>query len=60
MVEAACPAPELRAGGHPLWASVPGQFVAMGLVGTAVALMAVGVLGLVGLVGLILLHGRRR
>jgi hypothetical protein len=40
-----------------LWVGVPGQFIAMGLVGTAVALVSVGVLGLVGL---ILLHGRRR
>jgi hypothetical protein len=40
-----------------LWADVPGQFIAMGLVGAAVALVSVGVLGLVGL---ILLHGRRR
>jgi hypothetical protein len=40
-----------------LWAGVPGQLIAMGLVGTAVALVSVGVLGLVGL---ILLHGRRR
>jgi hypothetical protein len=40
-----------------LWAGVPGQFIAMGLVGTAVALVAVGVLGLIGLV---VLHGRRR
>jgi hypothetical protein len=28
-----------------LWAGVPGQFIAMGLVGTAVALVAIGVPG---------------
>ena len=39
-----------------MWAGVPGQFIAMGLVGTAVALVAVGVLALIGL---IVLHGRR-
>ena len=40
-----------------LWTGVPGQFIAMGLVGTAVALVSVGVLGLIGLV---VLHRRRR
>jgi hypothetical protein len=39
-----------------MWPGVPGQFIAMGLVGTAVALVAVGVLALIGL---IVLHGRR-
>jgi len=40
-----------------LWSGVPGQFIAMGLVGVAVALVAVGVLALIGL---LVLHGRRR
>ena len=40
-----------------MWPGAPGQLLRMGLVGTAVSLVAVGVLALIGL---LVLHGRRR